>query len=626
MPSLERIMAVNHHLRTALDQVSDAVIVVEAAPLSALGPRIVYANEAMAQATGVNVGSLTRVPLGALCDEKDLPRLTACMTSAGPTGLKTNALLSHLEGYSTPCVWSALPVQDGNGVLLNYILTARPVKASELGQAHGFHGDGPPPSPDEYQQDLVETIRDTARYVAHEFNNALTAILLPVQITIRQLPDGGDLHSKLQVAYESARRAADLAKDFLDCFRPRPAMRERCRLDGLLGRAMRLATCAQNVNWSMEVAEDLFEAEVDSNQIERVIFNLVRNACQAMPGGGKLLVKATNTLVTASEGHELAPGNYVHISVRDWGPGIPEEHMPHLFHSCFTTKSNGNGCGLPICHQIIREHGGDIYVKSRPNVGTAFLIFIPAAQAPHPAASAPAAVPSPDPVPALVMAPVHAAAAVTHFWAQLAEGSAHGEALNAAPRAATVALPPLLPATVAPIASPIQPVVATSFVPLATLAPPVSATPAPAPAQQTPAPKFPVTDSGSNEPAPSMLVVDDEDGVRRAVSQIGNAYGFEVNTAANSEDGLQAYRERLNTRRPYDTVLLDINLRGSLNGVEVFAAIRRIDPGATVIATSGQYSDADIDRYAQLGFAGFLPKPFTLEDFDQIVGEVLTPQ
>jgi CheY-like chemotaxis protein len=123
-----------------------------------------------------------------------------------------------------------------------------------------------------------------------------------------------------------------------------------------------------------------------------------------------------------------------------------------------------------------------------------------------------------------------------------------------------------------------------------------------------------------------MLVVDDEDGVRRALLQIGSVYGFEVITAATSDEGLQSYRERLRTRRPYDTVLLDINLRGGLNGVEVFEALRRIDPEATVIATSGQYGDGDIDRFRRLGFAGFLPKPFTLEDFDQIVHEVLTPQ
>ena len=123
-----------------------------------------------------------------------------------------------------------------------------------------------------------------------------------------------------------------------------------------------------------------------------------------------------------------------------------------------------------------------------------------------------------------------------------------------------------------------------------------------------------------------MLVVDDEDGVRRALVQIGKVYGFEVITAATSDEGLQSYRDRLHARRRYDTVLLDLNLRGGLNGIEVFEALRRIDPEATVIATSGQYSEGDIERFQEIGFAGFLPKPFTLEDFDHVVQEILAPQ
>lgn len=584
-------MAVNHHLRLALDQVSDAVIVVENAPLTAPGPRIVYANEAMAEATGVPAAGLCDIPIGALCDGNVLLNMLVALSGSTGGAVEAAAPLNHLKGAPTLCRWSAVPVLDASGRALNYILTATPdltaLKAEAAVPAapakpEPVAADTVPPKPDDYQQDLVETIRDTARFVAHEFNNALTAILVPVQVAIRQVPDGGDLHSKLQVAYESARRAADLAKDFLDCFRPRQATRERCRLSSLLGRAMRLATCAQNVNWSLEVAEDLFEADVDPNQIERVIFNLVRNACQAMPNGGKLLVKATNTAVTASEGHALKPGNYVHISVRDWGPGIPEEHMPHLFNSCFTTKDNGNGCGLPICYQIVRDHGGDMYVKSRPNVGTAFLIFLPAAEAGVAEKPAPAAVPSPvmfassAPAPAVaVPAPEPEAANVfeTPSWMR-----------QEAP--AVAGLPPLVPA---------EPPV------------PVMALP---PAE---------------EAMPSMLVVDDEDGIRRALMQIGKVYGFEVITAATSEEGLQSYRERLQARRRYDTVLLDLNLRGSLNGIEVFDAIRRIDPEAIVIATSGQYSEGDLEKFQELGFAGFLPKPFTLEDFDQVVQEVLSP-
>ncbi len=592
MPSLERILAVNHHLRLALDQVSDAVIVVESGPLTAPGPKVLYANEAMSEATGVPVAALCDVPLGVLCDGDVLLQMLIALSGSQGGAVESSAPLNHLNAQPTACRWSAVRVRDGAGFTLNYILTATPdimtgaPEPDEAPAAAVPPADGPPPRPDEYQQDLVETIRDTARYVAHEFNNALTAILLPVQMAIRQVADGSDLHGKLQVANESARRAADLAKDFLDCFRPRPAVRERCRLDSLLGRAMRLATCAQNVNWSLEVADDLLDAEVDPNQIERVIFNLVRNACQAMPSGGKLLVKASNTAVSASEGHALAPGNYVHISVRDWGPGIPEEHMPHLFHSCFTTKDNGNGCGLPICYQIVRDHGGDMYVKSRPNVGTAFLIFLPAVPALEPAAP-------------------------SHGWHRPTPA-----VVETTPDQNGFKLPPLTPATGSvEILTP----------PESTPPPPVEALP-----QRSTTPAVivePLTPPSAGEGSlPSMLVVDDEDGVRRALQQIGKAYGFEVITAATSDEGIQSYRDRLRSSRPYDTVLLDINLRGSLNGVEVFEALRRIDPEVTVIATSGQYSDGDLERFQQIGFAGFLPKPFTLEDFDQVVQEVLTAQ
>ena len=591
-------MAVNHHLRLALDQVSDAVIVVEGGPLTAPGPKVLYANEAMAEATGVAANGLCDVPLGALCDGDVLLNMLIALSGSMGGAVEATAALNHLQAQPTPCRWSAVRVRDGGGHTLNFILTATPdipgaapsPVAAAPATSQPAPADGPPPRPDEYQQDLVETIRDTARYVAHEFNNALTAILLPVQMAIRQVSEGSDLHGKLQMANESARRAADLAKDFLDCFRPRPAARERCRLDALLGRAMRLATCAQNVNWSLEVAEDLLDAEVDPNQIERVIFNLVRNACQAMPNGGKLLVKASNTAVSASEGHALKPGDYVHISVRDWGPGIPEEHMPHLFHSCFTTKDNGNGCGLPICYQIVREHGGDMYVKSRPQVGTAFLIFLPALTSRAPA-----------PVPA-----ARATTATTPLlWPPVSKAVP-----SVPPDQNGFQLPPLIP----------------ELSPLIT--PPVLLAPATLPVKREAAPVPGETTSASvaNANMPSMLVVDDEDGVCRALAQIGKAYGFEVITASNSDDGIQSYRDRLRSPRPYDTVLLDINLRGGLNGIEVFHALRRLDPGVTAIATSGQFSEGDLQRFQEIGFAGFLPKPFTLEDFDQVVQEVLVPQ
>lgn len=551
-------MAVNHHLRLALNQVSDAVIVVENGPLEHPGPRMLYANEAMCEATGVPEEKLCRLPLGALCDGEKLLQMLVALSSSNGGAVECIAQLKHLHARPTLCRWSAVRVHDGEGHTLNYIFTATPDLASagllpgesEPGArpAPAVPGSEPPPAPGEYHADIVETIRDTARFVAHEFNNALTAILLPVQLASRSVPGNSDLQDKLQVAYESARRAADLAKDFLDCFRPRQAVRERCRMASLLGRAMRLATCAQKVTWTLDTPDDLADAEVDASQIERVIFNLVRNACQAMPDGGQLSVKACNTIVEASADHAMTPGNYLHISVRDSGPGISEENLRHLFSSRFTTKENGNGCGLPICYQIVREHGGDMFVKSKLGVGTAFLIFLPAA-------GSPAAVTPVEPV----------------------------------------SIPDPLPPPPTPPVSSLPPI------------------PLPPPPESEPTPL-------------TLLVVDDEQGILSAFQQLGTMLGFKVTGAATDEEGMQHYRDRCRASRPFDMVLLDINLRGGRSGEEVFADMHRLAPHIPVVATSGQYCESDLDRYDALGFAGFLAKPFDYDQFEKVINTVLSPQ
>jgi CheY-like chemotaxis protein len=149
-------------------------------------------------------------------------------------------------------------------------------------------------------------------------------------------------------------------------------------LKELLSRTLRLATVSEHVNWELSVPDDLLPAEVDPEQIDRVIFNLVRNACDAMNNHGHLSVRAQNVNLGKENPLQMEPGNYVSITVRDYGPGIPAENMKHLFHSRFTTKPNGNGCGLPICHHVIKDHGGEIFVSSKESVGTAFAIFLPA--------------------------------------------------------------------------------------------------------------------------------------------------------------------------------------------------------------------------------------------------------
>ena len=107
--------------------------------------------------------------------------------------------------------------------------------------------------------------------------------------------------------------------------------------------------------------------------------NLVVNARDAMPDGGKLMISSQNMTIDASNSEEtdLDHGRYVRLTVQDNGTGIPKENLPHIFDPFFTSKENGTGLGLSICQGIIENHGGNIAAYSVPGEGTTFVLFLP---------------------------------------------------------------------------------------------------------------------------------------------------------------------------------------------------------------------------------------------------------
>jgi CheY-like chemotaxis protein len=127
----------------------------------------------------------------------------------------------------------------------------------------------------------------------------------------------------------------------------------------------------------LEIAEDLWLAEVDASQIERVIYNLVINANQSMPDGGTIRIIAKNVTNPTSIS---ARGDFIHISVIDKGIGIPEKHLERIFEPYFTTKGEGagSGLGLSAVFRIVEKHNGKIVVNSKLGKGTTFCIFLPA--------------------------------------------------------------------------------------------------------------------------------------------------------------------------------------------------------------------------------------------------------
>ena len=117
----------------------------------------------------------------------------------------------------------------------------------------------------------------------------------------------------------------------------------------------------------MNRPEEVPAVAIDANQMKQVFFNILRNALQAMPGGGRLAL-----------GIE-ADDRSVSVSVRDTGSGIPEAEFRRIFEPYHTTKKNGNGIGLMIVQRIVRDHGGLVEVASKPGEGTVFRIVLPLA-------------------------------------------------------------------------------------------------------------------------------------------------------------------------------------------------------------------------------------------------------
>ena len=133
-----------------------------------------------------------------------------------------------------------------------------------------------------------------------------------------------------------------------------------------------------NVKLVTSFAPDTWNVLADKGQISQVVANLVLNADQAMPDGGRLEISTANVVLAADEDPMLSPGAYVRITVQDQGVGIPKAYQEKIFDPYFTTRQTGSGLGLATVYSIVRKHQGHIRLASTPNQGTIFTIHLPA--------------------------------------------------------------------------------------------------------------------------------------------------------------------------------------------------------------------------------------------------------
>ncbi|TLD69728.1 PAS domain S-box protein [Phragmitibacter flavus] len=223
------------------------------------------------------------------------------------------------------------------------------------------------------ESERITALTMLAAGVAHELGNPLNSLTIHLQLLSRRLrkldkKSSGNLEELLEVAQGEIKRMDGIISQFLAAIRPTQPQLQRLHLNDLLHETLKVLKPEikqANVRIKLDLRSDLPAMLLDGDQIKQAFYNLIRNACQAMPNGGRLTISGTFTDFE------------IRLSFHDQGKGITSENMGNLFQPFFTTRKSGTGLGLLIVRRIIREHGGEIEIESKVAEGTRINLYLP---------------------------------------------------------------------------------------------------------------------------------------------------------------------------------------------------------------------------------------------------------
>jgi PAS domain S-box-containing protein len=232
------------------------------------------------------------------------------------------------------------------------------------------------------QAQKLEAVGQLTSGVAHDFNNLLTGVLGNLELLERRLKSQESLR-RLRAARLAAERGARLTHQLLAFSRKQRLAPTPLDLNRLVSEAsdMLFRTIGATVRIETVLTEGLWPALVDPTQTELVLLNLAINSRDAMPEGGRLTIRTAN-VGRGDAPADLAPGDYVLISVSDTGEGMSEEVLRRAVEPFFTTKEpgKGSGLGLSMVHGVATQSGGALHIDSRPDRGTTVNVYLPRAR------------------------------------------------------------------------------------------------------------------------------------------------------------------------------------------------------------------------------------------------------
>jgi PAS domain S-box-containing protein len=271
------------------------------------------------------------------------------------------------DGVAVPVEYSAAPIVDNGGVVGVVVafmdVSDRRKLELKLEQAN-----------------RLSALGRMAATIAHEFNNVLMGISPFIDVIKR---DPRRLELAVDQIARSVSRGKRITHDILRFTQPAEPNRSNFDAGSWLQAVALEARSILSSTYEVDVHshDPSIAIHADENQIHQIVMNLVLNARDAMPGGGRITMAVRREPAGAQFPFGLveAPERFAHFIVRDTGCGIGQDILQHIFEPLYTTKRSGTGLGLAVTHQVVQRHGGEIFVESEIGIGTTFHIFLPLA-------------------------------------------------------------------------------------------------------------------------------------------------------------------------------------------------------------------------------------------------------
>lgn len=410
-------------------------------------------------------------------------------------------------GKKIPIAGSGAPIRSKDSNLIGVVLVFRDISEQKKMEDELFRARN------------MESLGILAGGLAHDFNNILTGIITNISLAHSLLKGSEEVKELIRNAEQAALRAGRLTRQLLTFSRGGAPVKESSSIKKLITESAKFCLSGANLQCEFLLPDDLWSVEVDRGQVYQVLNNIIFNAKEAMPDGGKITLTARNIEFPLKEDKEynnlLKPGKYIIVSIQDEGSGIKEENLDKIFDPYYTTKDTGTGLGLTSAYSIIKKHGGYIHVDSVPGKGTLFEFYLPAT------------------------------GVVSKMEEIIVQSDFRG--------------------------------------------------------------------------CGKILIMDDDEDVRKVLQKLLMKMGYNAASTAEGGQAIKEYKKAKKAGDPFDLVIMDLTVRGGMQGMDAVRLILKYDPDARIIVSSG-YSNAQVmARYKDYGIKAVIAKPFAMEAFLELI-------